>query len=108
MGDGFFVGNDDQDHNSPKFVVRSIASDRDDYYMLALTFRVWVIGSIICGLNGFFKARALFEEDTFDIPPVLIQFLSPLFGWLMAAVLPKKVIRVPCTRVYVIVKSWYI
>ncbi|KAI8562212.1 hypothetical protein RHMOL_Rhmol03G0017100 [Rhododendron molle] len=90
-------GNDVQDLNSPTYVVRSIASDRDDYYMLALTFRSWVIGSIICGLNGFFKARALFEKDSFDISPVLVQFLSPFLGWLMAAALPKKVIRVPCT-----------
>lgn len=88
----------DEINDSPIEEVRLTVPITDDPTLPCLTFRTWVLGIISCVtlsmLNQFFGYR----QNALYVSSVSAQIVVLPIGKLMAASLPKKVIRIPATN----------
>lgn len=88
----------DEINDSPIEEVRLTVPLTDDPTLPCLTFRTWVLGIISCVtlsmLNQFFGYR----QNALYVSSVSAQIVVLPIGKLMAASLPKKVIRIPATN----------
>ncbi|KAF3796787.1 Oligopeptide transporter 5 [Nymphaea thermarum] len=83
--------------DSPIEQVRLTVPNTDDPSLPALTFRTWTLGLISCVLLAFLNQFFAYRKNQITITSLAAQIVSLPLGRLMAAKLPKKMIRVPGT-----------
>ena len=85
-------------NDSPIEQVRLTVPITDDPTLPCLTFRTWFLGFISCALLAFLNQFFVFRQNPLSISSVAAQIIVLPIGKLMAAYLPKKLIRVPGTK----------
>ncbi|EOY11965.1 Oligopeptide transporter 5 [Theobroma cacao] len=84
--------------DNPIEEVRLTVPITDDPTESALTFRTWVLGLISCCILAFVNQFFAYRQNQLSISSISAQIVVLPIGKLMAATLPKKVIRVPFTK----------
>ncbi|XP_048235829.1 oligopeptide transporter 1 isoform X2 [Ricinus communis] len=85
-------------NDSPIEQVRLTVPITDDRTLPCLTFRTWFLGVISCALLAFLNQFFVYRQNPIFISSVAAQIVVLPIGKLMAAYLPKKLIRVPGTK----------
>ncbi|KAJ0986916.1 hypothetical protein J5N97_005272 [Dioscorea zingiberensis] len=93
----FAIDQDEQVEDHPIEQVRLTVPPTDDPTLPAFTFRVLVIGLSSCILSSSLGKFFSFRRNPIAIELVFFQLLALPAGRLMAATLPKRLIKVPCT-----------
>ncbi|KAJ0986918.1 hypothetical protein J5N97_005274 [Dioscorea zingiberensis] len=88
---------DEQVEDHPIEQVLLTVPPTDDPTLPAFTFRVLVIGLSTCILSSSLSKFFSFRRNPIAIELVFFQLLALPAGRLMAATLPKRLIRLPCT-----------
>lgn len=70
----------------------------DDPTLPTLTFRTWILGSMMCAVLSFLSKFYSYRQNIISFSSTCIQLLLLLIGKLMAKMLPSWIIKVPGTR----------
>ncbi|KAI8560876.1 hypothetical protein RHMOL_Rhmol04G0289900 [Rhododendron molle] len=65
----------------------------DDLTLPTMTIRVWVMGISACVAKAFLSSRSMFQEDTLDLPFILVVNLAICMGQSIAVLLPNKSVK---------------
>lgn len=85
-------------NDCPVEQVRLTVPITDDPTQPCLTFRTWVLGVTSCGILSFVNQFFGYRHNHLSITSVSVQRLVLPIGKLMAAVLPRKEIKVPVVK----------
>ncbi|XAR53888.1 hypothetical protein NMG60_11022605 [Bertholletia excelsa] len=85
-------------NDSPIEQVRLTVPITDDPTLPCLTFRTWVLGLTSCALLAFLNQFFGYRQNALYISPVSAQILVLPIGKFMAALFPRKSIRIPGTK----------
>ncbi|XP_056159929.1 oligopeptide transporter 5-like isoform X3 [Syzygium oleosum] len=90
--------NSDEVNDSPIEEVRLTVSIKDDPTLPCLTFRTWFLGITACAALSFLNQFFSFRQNSLSLTSVSAQIAVLPLGKFMAAVLPKKAVRIPGTK----------
>ncbi|XP_065862709.1 oligopeptide transporter 1-like [Euphorbia lathyris] len=93
------AGEDAEEINdNPIEQVRMTVPITDDPTETALTFRTWVLGLLSCVILAFVNQFFMYRSNQLSVSSVSAQIVALPLGRFLAAVLPKRQIRVPFTK----------
>ncbi|KAL7750897.1 OPT superfamily [Sorochytrium milnesiophthora] len=92
LGDskGLFVVDQDYEDN-----IKALLPTTDDVNIPSLTFRVWLLGTIMCLVMGYINQLLTFRNNATLLNPYLAVLLSYPIGRFLAAVLPTARFHLP-------------
>lgn len=93
-----YAGDNEEVNDNPIEQVRLTVPITDDPSQPALTFRTWVLGLASCVLLAFVNQFFGFRTNQLGVGSVSAQIVTLPLGKFMAAVLPEKQIKIPCTK----------
>ncbi|KAK4744442.1 hypothetical protein SAY87_010754 [Trapa incisa] len=88
---------DEEENDSPIEQVRLTVPPTDDTSQVALTFRTWVLGGSFCIVLSFANQFFSYRSNQLYLGSVAAQIILLPIGRLMAATLPRRVIKIPFT-----------
>ncbi|KAF8031687.1 hypothetical protein BT93_D0797 [Corymbia citriodora subsp. variegata] len=88
----------DEVNDSPIEEVRLTVSIKDNPTLPCLTFRTWFLGIMACATLAFLNQFFGFRQNSLSLTSVSAQIAVLPLGKFMAAVLPKKAVRLPGTK----------
>ncbi|WKA12666.1 hypothetical protein VitviT2T_030030 [Vitis vinifera] len=94
----FKVDGDEEENDCPIEQVRLTVPITDDPTEPVLTFRTWVLGVAACVILSFVNQFFGYRSNQLSISSVSAQIVTLPLGKFMAATLPEKPIKVPCTK----------
>ena len=89
---------DEEVNDCPIEQVRLTVPITDDPTEPVLTFRTWVLGVAACVILSFVNQFFGYRSNQLSISSVSAQIVTLPLGKFMAATLPEKPIKVPCTK----------
>ncbi|CAI0378722.1 unnamed protein product [Linum tenue] len=98
QGEEAAVQEEEEVNDSPIEQVRLTVPITDDPTQPTITFRTWVLGLISCSLLAFINQFFGYRSNQLYVSSVAAQIVVLPLGKLMAAAVPKTVIRVPLTK----------
>ncbi|GLJ16556.1 hypothetical protein SUGI_0283290 [Cryptomeria japonica] len=94
------------DDQSPIEEVALTVPTTDDPDLPVLTFRVWVLGILSCGLLSMLSQFVAYRAHPINLTAVSAQIVVLPVGRFMAATLPRKRIRFPGTKWHFSLNPW--
>ncbi|KAF9029353.1 OPT-domain-containing protein [Hymenopellis radicata] len=88
-----------EEEDSPFPEVRASVSNIDDPDMPALTFRMWLVGLILCLISGALNVFFNFRSPAPSVVPLALLLVSYPCGKFLAFTLPITVYRIPLPRI---------
>ncbi|KAK8494816.1 hypothetical protein V6N12_055139 [Hibiscus sabdariffa] len=92
------VANVEEVNDSPIEQVRVTVPIHDDPTLPCLTFRTWTLGITSCAVLSFLNQFFIYRQNSLQISSVTAQIVVLPLGKLMAATLPRKSLKIPCTK----------